>query len=79
MNDATVPVRITYDESVDAAYIQLAEIAPGGSARCVPVDPVAIGGMVNLDLDDQGRSIGIEVRAASEMLPPSLLTSVTRT
>jgi uncharacterized protein YuzE len=39
----------------------------------VPVDPKAIGGMVNLDLDDGGRIIGLEVLDASELLRPELL------
>lgn len=75
-----MPARITHDESVNAAYVQITDaIGPGGSARTVSVDPVAIGGVVTLDLDDQGRIGGIEVLAVSEMLPASLLAPVTRT
>ena len=46
----------------------------GGVADTVPLDPVAIGGMINLDFDAEGRLIGIEVLAASQRLPLGLLT-----
>jgi uncharacterized protein YuzE len=67
-------LRIKYDREADAAYVYLCEEIPaGGVAQTVPVDPKAIGGMVNLDLDDGGRIIGLEVLDASELLRPELL------
>ena len=67
---------IQYDSEVDAAYISHAdEIPAGGVAQTVCVDPQAIGGMVNLDLDDEGRIVGLEVMDASKMLRPELLWS----
>lgn len=50
----------TYDPEAEAAYIYLrGPIAPGGVARMVTVDSP----MVNLDLDESGRVIGIEILA----------------
>jgi uncharacterized protein YuzE len=43
-----------------------------------PCDPVEVGGMINLDFDEQGRLIGIEVLAASSKLPKYLLESAER-
>jgi uncharacterized protein YuzE len=72
-------VRIKYDASVDAAYIYLAdEIRPGAVAKMVPVDPLAINGMINLDFDAEGRLLGIEVLAASKRLPREALAAVER-
>lgn len=66
--------RVTYDPVADAAYIYLTDkISPGGVTRTVPVDPIAIGGMVNLDLDAEGVIVGIEVLGARAKLDPELL------
>ncbi|GAA2365614.1 DUF2283 domain-containing protein [Nonomuraea africana] len=51
----------TYDPEAGAAYIYLrGPIAPGGVARTVTGDSP----MVNFDLDENGRVIGIEILAA---------------
>ncbi|MFJ7326245.1 DUF2283 domain-containing protein [Streptomyces cyaneofuscatus] len=72
-------VRVTYDEAVDAAYVHLTEPrAHVTSARMYPCDPVDTDGMINLDFDEQGRLIGIEVLAASSQLPEYLLRSAER-
>ncbi|MFJ6465678.1 DUF2283 domain-containing protein [Streptomyces sp. NPDC091387] len=72
-------VRITYDKSVDAAYVCLTEPqARVKAARMYPCDPVDVDGMINLDFDEQGRLIGIEVLAASSKLPEYLLRSAER-
>lgn len=69
-------MRIEYDPSADAAYIQLVEaIGAGGVAKTYPCDPREVGGMINIDFDAAGRMIGIEVLDASKMLPPEALTS----
>lgn len=69
-------MRVTYDAGVDAAYIYLAaEIRAGGVARTVPVNPLEIDGMINLDFDAEGRMVGIEVLDASRFLSPELLAS----
>ncbi|MET7391681.1 DUF2283 domain-containing protein [Streptomyces sp. NPDC005529] len=69
-------VRVTYDKTVDAAYVHLTEPqTPVKSTYMYPCDPVDVDGMINLDFDEQGRLIGIEVLAASTKLPPYLLQS----
>ena len=66
--------RVEYDPEANAAYIYLTdEIPAGGVARCVPLDPIEVGGMVNLDLDADGRILGIEVLDARGKLVPGLL------
>jgi uncharacterized protein YuzE len=62
-------MRVEYDEEVDAAYIYLAEIEPGGVATTVPGWPDTEAFMVNLDFDREGRLLGIEVMDASSKLP----------
>ncbi|MFJ3639730.1 DUF2283 domain-containing protein [Streptomyces sp. NPDC090108] len=72
-------VRVTYDRTVNAAYVYLTEPqAHVKSARTYPCDPVDVDGMINLDFDEQGRLIGIEVLAASSKLPKYLLDSAER-
>jgi uncharacterized protein YuzE len=67
-------MKITYDDSVDAAYIYLADdIKLGGVARTYSCDPVEVKGQINLDFDADGRLVGIEVLAASKRLPKALL------
>ncbi|MBO0915676.1 DUF2283 domain-containing protein [Streptomyces laculatispora] len=43
-----------------------------------PCDPVDVGGMTNLEFDEHGRLIGIEVLAAGSKLPEHLLQSAER-
>jgi len=69
-------MKLSYDRSVDAAYIQIeAEIDAGGVAKTYPCDPLEVGGEINLDFDAEGRLIGIEVLDASKKLPPGVLAS----
>jgi uncharacterized protein YuzE len=65
---------MTYDPDADAAYIYVVdEIAAGGVAKTVPVDPTEVGGMINLDFDDQGHLVGVEILDASKYLPADLM------
>jgi uncharacterized protein YuzE len=41
-------------------------------------DPVEVGGMINLDFDEAGFLVGIEVLAASKKLPRYLLDQAER-
>jgi uncharacterized protein YuzE len=67
-------MRITYDKSVDAAYIYLADgIAAGGVAKTYCCDPVEVNGQIHLDFDEQGRLVGIEVLDASKLLPEAVV------
>ena len=77
MHDTNLQLRATYDAASDAAYIYLARIDMGGVADTVPVDPRAVRGMINLDFDDTGRLVGIEILDASAKLPPAVLAAFT--
>jgi len=69
-------MKITYDKSVDAAYIYLIDkekIASGWVKKTYPCDTSEIGGIINLDFDKYGRLGGIEVLDASKKLPPEIL------
>jgi uncharacterized protein YuzE len=67
-------MRVKYDKLVDAAYIYLDEEGESAkSAKMYACDPQEVGGMINLDFDDEGRLIGIEVLDASSLLPTSVL------
>lgn len=76
MKEALVPLRVTYDAEANAAYIYFVQdIEPGGVAKVVPFDP-SDGVMVNLDLDADGRILGLEVSAARTLLSPKLLSEI---
>ena len=63
-------LRITFDEQADAAYIQVADaIEAGGVART----DLGERSSVNLDFDDDGRLIGVEVLNAGQALSADLL------
>jgi uncharacterized protein YuzE len=63
-HDGPVPLRVTCDGEADAAYVHLQTAVPdGGAVVTVRVD--VPGGTVHLDLDADGRVLGLEVLAAS--------------
>jgi uncharacterized protein YuzE len=67
-------VKLTYDKTVDAAYLYLAgDISPGRIASTYACDPAEVGGMIHLDFDAAGVLLGIEVLGARSKLPPALL------
>ncbi len=74
----TKPVKVTYDQDVDAAYVYFTEIPAGGVARTYCCDPAEVGGTINLDFDADGRLLGIEVLGARTKLPEALLIPETR-
>lgn len=73
-------VRVTYDRSVDAAYIYLSD--SDSLSDCVTVPCGTPGGepgveaMINLDFQD-GKIVGLEVIGASRWLPAELLAEAT--
>jgi uncharacterized protein YuzE len=71
-----VPLRVTFDRGADAAYIYLTDIRPSSVDRTVMVD--GIPEFINLDFDDAGRVLGIEVLGATACLPPELLEQAER-
>lgn len=67
-------MRITYDRSVNAAYIYFGfPVDRGQIERTYTCDPTEVGGQINLDFDVSGRLLGIEVLDASQKLPEGLL------
>lgn len=67
-------IDITYDAEADAVYVYFeAPGQPSKAARTYPCDPIEVGGMVNLDFDQHGRILGIEVLDARSKLPTHLL------
>ena len=72
-------MKITFDPSVDAAYINLVKgdeaASFGFSYEC---DSAKVHGQIILNFDVTGRLIGIEVLQASRKLPASLLDSCIR-
>ncbi|MGW1360581.1 DUF2283 domain-containing protein [Streptomyces chartreusis] len=72
-------VKVTYDKTANAAYVYFTDPEVRVKvAHMYPCDPVDVDGLINLDFDDQGRLIGIEVLAASSKLPGYLLESAER-
>lgn len=68
-------MRITYDQTVDAAYIALVdEIADGAVAQQLHslTTPGELG-EVTLDFDESGLLLGIEVLGATRVLPKEVL------
>jgi uncharacterized protein YuzE len=67
-------MKITLDKSIDAVYIYLKEsIKPGEVKITYPCNPVEVKGEINLDLDNNGILIGMEIQNASKKLPKELL------
>lgn len=74
MKDSVQPLRVTYDPEANAAYIYFVpKIEAGGVARTVPIDGGETPWMVNLDVDSEGRILGLEVLDARRLLPAALL------
>ncbi|MEU1623116.1 DUF2283 domain-containing protein [Streptomyces sp. NPDC005722] len=72
-------VRVTHDLKVNAAYVYFVDPQVRSQvARTYPCSPAGVGGMINLDFDEAGRLIGIEVLAASSKLPQYLLDAAER-
>ena len=68
-------MKITYDKSVNAAYIYLSDnILTGQVNKTYSCDPMEVNGMINLDFDKSGKLIGIEVMDAARKIPDELLS-----
>ncbi len=70
-------MKISYDASVDAAYMSFAkadEASVFGFTYCC--NPAEVEGEINLDFDASGRLIGLEILQASKKLPISLFTEL---
>ncbi len=78
MERREISVRVTLDREADAAYVYLAEEPELGwrHGESVPV-LTGSGAMVNLDFDDEGRLMGVEVLGAFNTLPAAMAEKFT--
>jgi uncharacterized protein YuzE len=60
-------MKIEFDKDADAVYIYFKEIKEGEVAQTISLND-----SINVDLDAEGRTIGIEILNASKNLPASL-------
>ena len=59
-------MRMTYDSLVDAAYVDFtADGESGKVARTYSCDPREVRGIINLDFDEDGKLIGLEILDAT--------------
>ena len=61
-------MKITFDKDADAAYIYFKDISEGEVVKTISLND-----SVNIDLDSEGRTIGIEILEASKNLPSNAL------
>ena len=67
-------MRITYDASVDAAYIYVVDrIGAGAVQKTYPCETDGINGSINLDFDASRHLLGIEILGAKSVLPAEVL------
>lgn len=62
-------MRITIDKEADAAYIYFKEIGKGEVASTISLND-----NINVDLDSEGRTLGIEILDASRNLPKDAIS-----
>lgn len=63
-------MKIEYDKDVDAAYIYFKDVEEGEVAQTISLND-----SVNIDLDSEGKTLGIEIIDASKNLPVSAIKS----
>jgi uncharacterized protein YuzE len=63
-------MEITIDKEADAAYIYFKEISEGEVAKTISLND-----SINIDLDAEGKTLGIEILDASKNLPRAALAS----
>lgn len=57
-------MKLEYDKEADAAYIYFKDISDGEV-----VSTISLNNSVNVDLDKEGKTLGIEILDASKNLP----------
>ncbi len=63
-------MKITYDSEADAAYIYFKEISNGEVTQTISLNE-----SINVDLDKNGKTLGIEILDASKNLPKNTIKS----
>jgi uncharacterized protein YuzE len=78
----SVTIELRYDVVADAAYIYLKQrIESGEVAETIPADVSAqtpVAGGVNLDFDEAGRLLGIEILGAGHILGEEIVIRLRR-
>jgi len=64
-------MKIEFDEKVDAAFVYFKDISAGEVKRTISLDD-----NLNIDLDKDGKILGIEILNASESIPVSSLSEL---
>jgi len=67
-------MNIEFDKEADAAYVYFKEIGNGEVAETITLND-----SVNIDLDKNGKVLGIEILDASEHLPSSSFKALATT
>lgn len=65
-------MKITYDKDADAAYIYFKEISPGEVSKTISLNE-----NISVDLDKDGKTLGIEILQANKNLPTATIQSAT--
>jgi len=63
-------MKITYDKDVNVAYLYFKDISPGEVNSTISLND-----NINIDLDKNGKTLGIEILNASQNLPSTALKS----
>jgi len=63
-------MKITFDKDADAVYIYFKEISPREIKNTISLND-----SVNIDIDEEGKTLGIEILDASKNLPSDTLKS----
>jgi uncharacterized protein YuzE len=63
-------MEIILDREADAVYIYFKDIAPGEVSKTISLND-----SINIDLDSEGKTLGIEILDASKNLPKSAIES----
>tara|TARA_Y100000310_G_scaffold86155_1_gene83003 strand:- start:602 stop:805 length:204 start_codon:yes stop_codon:yes gene_type:complete len=63
-------MKVTLDKEADAAYIYFKEISEGEVTKTISLND-----SINVDLDSEGKTLGIEILDASENLPKHSIES----
>jgi len=70
-----VPLAVALDDEANMAYLRLAAEGPH-SVKQVPVAIDEAGGELVIDIDADGRLVGIEIFDARSLLPDKILTAL---
>jgi uncharacterized protein YuzE len=61
-------MRVTFDSGADSAYIYFKKISTGEVKKTISLND-----SINIDLDSEGKTLGIEIINASKNLPENTL------